>query len=140
MNDQSEVFRGHLRLHSGGPGTISSMKWVIAIALLGCVSCGGTRVIEEGFESPVGETTDVYVGQGQRCLSDEPALSLARKYPARLPVGVSIKAVSSTEYALSASVDAPKNQPGLISNGIQVSVSEPATGLQTNCETMTIPI
>jgi hypothetical protein len=116
------------------------MKWFALMGLLACIACTQLGDFGEGLGNPVVATTTVYIGQGQSCISQDVDLRFAVKYPARLPKGVSIRTVSSSEYSLIANSDAPKNQLGLVSSGVRVVVSDPTATLTANCDTMTLPI
>jgi hypothetical protein len=115
--------------------------FLIAVGLLGCVACNQSRIPEEGFEGiPKGGDSTVLVGQGQSCISTFGQLNLAIKYPARLPKGVTAKAISNLEFMLTASSDAPIGIGGKISDSLGVVVDEPKATLTANCDTEYQPI
>jgi hypothetical protein len=115
--------------------------FLIAVGLLGCVACNQSRIPEEGFEGiPKGGDSTVLVGQGQSCISTFGQLNRAIKYPARLPKGVTAKAISNLEFMLTASSDAPIGIGGKISDSLGVVVDEPKATLTANCDTEYQPI
>jgi hypothetical protein len=112
----------------------------VAIGMLGCVACSGNHGPEEGFDSAYHTTVGIGVQQGQSCTSDMSALRYAAKYPARLPQGVSIKAISEVRFILTATSDAPIGQSKEVSSGVRVGVTEANKMPPSECETSSMPI